>query len=69
MELRISGAALLVVAGLLVPLVVEFRTVLAFFGIDVGVLESLALGVVLFAVVLAWAIRPGENGCDAEPTS
>lgn len=62
MRTRISKAALLVIIAFIVPFVVEFRTVLAFFEIYLSVLETVVLGVVLIGALLLWAIQPGESG-------
>ncbi|WP_090384113.1 CbaC protein [Natronobacterium texcoconense] len=64
--MRISKAALLILVAFIVPIVVELRTVLAWFHVELTVLESIVLAVAMIAAVLLWAVWP-ENG--AEPNS
>ncbi|WP_247728266.1 CbaC protein [Halovivax limisalsi] len=60
--MRTSPAKLLLVGALVLVFLVEGRTVLAFFGVEVTPTETVALGVVAFALLLGWAVWPGENG-------
>ncbi|MFP8953751.1 CbaC protein [Natrialbaceae archaeon A-arb3/5] len=62
--MRTSPAKLLILLAFILVIVVELRTVLAFFDIEVTVLESLALGVVAIVALLAWAFVPSSNGSD-----
>ncbi|WP_336003139.1 hypothetical protein [Halorientalis halophila] len=52
---RLSPAALLIVGAFFVPLFVELPVVLAFVGVDLPMGVSLGMGVVAFALVLAWS--------------
>ncbi|QCS43828.1 CbaC protein [Natrinema versiforme] len=61
--MRISPGALLVVVAVLVPFVVEFRTALSWFGVELSVLESVALAGVFVLGLLVWAMWP-QNGGD-----
>ncbi|QFU81132.1 CbaC protein [Natronorubrum aibiense] len=61
--MRISKAGLLVVLAFLAPVLVELRTVLAWANIELGVLETVALGSVIIAAILVWAFLP-EGGDD-----
>lgn len=61
--MRISKGALLVVVAVLVPIVVEFRTARSWFGVELSVLETVAIGLAVVAAVLAWAVWP--EGDDA----
>lgn len=69
--MRISKGALLVVLAVSVPFIVELRVVFGWFGIEVTALETVALGAVVFAVILAWAFLPGngDGGSDADVTN
>ena len=60
--MRISTEALVVLLAFTVPVVVQFRTVMAFLGFEVGVVESVLFGVVLVTVILAWAFWPERGG-------
>ncbi|ELY71536.1 hypothetical protein [Natrinema versiforme] len=60
--MRISPGALLVVIAVLVPFVVEFRTALSWFGVELSVLESVALAGVLVLGLLVWAMWPQNGG-------
>ncbi|WP_049928573.1 hypothetical protein [Halopiger goleimassiliensis] len=56
--MRLSPAVLLVAIAFIVPVVVELRTVLAWFGVEVTVLESLALGAALSLGLVLYAVWP-----------
>lgn len=66
--MRISKGALLVVIAVLVPIIVEFRTALSWFGIELSVLESLGLGAVLVLALVLWAVWPPGGDAEAEPS-
>ncbi|WP_226005261.1 CbaC protein [Natrinema salinisoli] len=66
--MRISKGALLVVIAILVPFIVEFRTVLSWFGVEISVLESLVLGAVVVLAIVIWAVWPPNGDAEAEPT-
>lgn len=51
--MRISKGALLVVVAVLVPIVVEFRTALSWFGIELSVLETVVVGLAVVVAVVA----------------
>ncbi|MCU4925751.1 CbaC protein [Halobacteria archaeon AArc-dxtr1] len=59
--MRISPAKLLILLAFILVIVVELRTVLAFFGVEVTVLESLVLGVVAILALLAWMFAPSSG--------
>lgn len=63
--MRISPAALAVLLAFTVPIVVELRTVLAWVGIEVTVVESLLVGAVMVVAVLAWAFWPDHDGSES----
>ncbi|WP_254766484.1 CbaC protein [Salinilacihabitans rarus] len=58
MELRISKGALLVLVAVSIPFLVEFRTVLAFFGVDLSIPATIGLGALVVAAIVAWAALP-----------
>ncbi|RZH69293.1 CbaC protein [Natrinema altunense] len=64
--MRISKGALLVVIAVLVPFVVEFRTALSWFGIELSILESLVLGCAAVLAVVLWAVWPPNGNAEAE---
>lgn len=66
--MRISPAGLLVVLAFVVPLLVQLRTVLGFFGIYVSVLQAVLIGVVVVAGIVLWAVFPeGKSGSPNGP--
>lgn len=66
--MRISKGALAVLLAFTVPVVVQFRTVAAFLGFEVGVVESLLVGSVLVALIIAWALWPeGKEPVEGNP--
>ncbi|WP_247728827.1 hypothetical protein [Halovivax limisalsi] len=66
--MRIDPAVLLVVMALAIPLIVELRTVAAWVGIDLTLVETAVVGVALLGAIVAWALSgdSGENG--SKPT-
>jgi len=61
--------ALLVVIAVLVPVIVELRTALSWFGIELSILESLGLSAVLILGLVLWAVWPPNGDAEAEPSS
>ncbi|RZV10774.1 CbaC protein [Natrinema hispanicum] len=53
-----SPAKLLILIALSLVILVEGRTVLAFFGINIPPLETALIGLVIIATLVIWAIRP-----------
>ncbi len=69
--MRISEGALLVVLAMLVPFVVELRTALSWFGVELTILETIVLGSAIAMAVLAWAAWPEKgdaNGGSSRPS-
>ncbi|MFC6716350.1 CbaC protein [Natrialbaceae archaeon GCM10025810] len=64
--MRISGGALLVILALLVPFVVEIRTALSWFGVELTVLEAAVLGAAAGAAIVAWAVWPPNGDANEE---
>ncbi|WP_226040312.1 CbaC protein [Natrinema sp. DC36] len=67
--MRISKGALLVVIAVLVPVIVELRTALSWFGIELSILESLGLGAVLILGLVLWAAWPPNGDAETDPSS
>ncbi len=63
--MRISRAGLLVLLAMSVPVIVELRTVLSFFNIELSLVGSLAIGVVGITLILFWATFPTEEEMSA----
>ncbi|MCU4751288.1 CbaC protein [Halobacteria archaeon AArc-curdl1] len=62
--MRISFAKLLLLIAFFIVILVEARTVFAFFGIDVSLIGIAVTGVLVISALVLWAIRPGND----EPT-
>ena len=59
--MRISFAKLLIVIAFCVVMLVELRTVFAFFGVDIPPLAIVGFGVVLIGTLILWAIFPADD--------
>ena len=63
--MRISKGALLIVLAFVVPFLVELRTVLVWFGVELTVHQTALLGLLVVSAILVWAFLPeardGEN--------
>ncbi|WP_241175217.1 CbaC protein [Natronolimnobius sp. AArcel1] len=59
--MRISKGGLLVVLAFTVPFLVELRTVLAWFNIELTPLESVILGLLIVAAIIGWAVWPAAE--------
>ena len=57
-EMRLSPAKLLIVVAIAVVVLIELRTVLAFFSVDIAPVPALVLGVVIIATIVLWATFP-----------
>ena len=49
---------LLVLIAILIPFIVQIRTVAGFLGIEVTVAQNAAIGALVIAVVILWAVLP-----------
>lgn len=68
--MRLSPAELLVALAFVVPMVTQSRTVLAFFGINVTLAQSVLLGLAAGALVVLWALLPdGEAAAESDSTN
>ena len=63
--MRLSPGQLLVLLAILVPFIVQIRTVAGFVGITVTIEQNIAIGALIIAAVLIWVLMP-QNG---SPTS
>lgn len=59
--MRVSPGGLLVAVAVLVPILIEARTVLAYLGVDLSSLETIALGALVVSAVVVWAVLPGGD--------
>ncbi|AEH36571.1 hypothetical protein [Halopiger xanaduensis] len=64
--MRISKAGLLVVTAIVIPIVVELRTALSWFGIELSVLEGVVLGLAIVLAIVVWAVWPSDGDGTAE---
>jgi hypothetical protein len=60
--MRISWAGLLVTIVIMVPIIVELRTVFIHVGLDVSLAETALLGLVLIGMLVLWAVAPDLRG-------
>jgi ethanolamine transporter EutH len=60
--MRISRGGLLVVIAVMVPIVIELRTVFVHLGVDMSIAETGLLAAVMIGALLAWAIAPDIRG-------
>jgi hypothetical protein len=63
--MRLSSGGLLVLVAVLIPIVVELRTALSWFGITLSVFETIVLGLGIVIAILAWAVRPPSETAEA----
>lgn len=62
--MRISPAKFLILFALILVIVVELRTVLAFVDIELTVLESVAIGIVAIFALIVWTFAPLTTDSD-----
>lgn len=60
--MRISRAGLLVTIVIMVPIIVELRTVFIHVGIDMSLAETALLGLVMIGALVLWAVAPDLRG-------
>lgn len=63
--MRISRAGLLVVIAIMIPILVEIRTVFAYVGIDLTPGATVLFGLTVIAAIVLWAVYPDLVGTDA----
>lgn len=64
--MRLSRAGLLIAIAISIPIIVELRTVAAFFGIEISVWATIAIGAVVIGALIAWSRFPGLTAPSAE---
>jgi len=64
--MRIDPALLLVVLVLSVPFIVEFRTVAAWVGVDLSLLQAALIGVAVLGAIVVWAVTGDSGGNGSE---
>ncbi|QLG50979.1 CbaC protein [Natrinema halophilum] len=64
--MRISGGALLVVLAMLIPFVVELRTALSWFGVELTLLETSVIGSAAALAIIAWAVWPPNDDANGK---
>ncbi|WP_254522686.1 CbaC protein [Natrinema caseinilyticum] len=64
--MRISEGALLVVLVMLVPFVVELRTALSWFGVELTVLETGVIGIAVALAIVVWAVWSPNGDTNGE---
>lgn len=60
--MRISQGGLLVAIAILVPVVIELRTVFVHLGVEMSLAETGLLAAVMIGALLAWAVAPDIRG-------
>ena len=63
--MRISPPRLLILIALLLVVLIELRTALAFFDVEITVNQLLGLGVVTIGALLLWALWPTESASES----
>lgn len=63
--MRISPPRLLILIALLLVILIELRTALAFFDVEITVNQLLGLGVVTIGALLLWALWPTESASES----
>lgn len=56
--MRVSKIGLLVALVLMVPIIIELRTVFVHVGLDISLAETALVGAVMIAAVVLWAVAP-----------
>ncbi|WP_254528706.1 CbaC protein [Natrinema gelatinilyticum] len=64
--MRISEGALLVVLVMLIPFVVELRTALSWFGVELSILETGVIGSAAALAIIVWAVWSPNGDANGE---
>lgn len=56
--MRVSWIGLLVAIVLMVPIIIEMRTVFVHLGIDISLAETALIGAAMIGALILWAIAP-----------
>ncbi|MCQ4333401.1 hypothetical protein KM295_07890 [Natronomonas sp. F2-12] len=60
--MRVSRAGLLVAIVIMVPIIVELRTVVVHLGFDVSLAETALFGAMMIGALVLWAMAPDIRG-------
>jgi hypothetical protein len=60
--MRVSRIGLIVTTVVMVPIIIELRTVIVHLGLDISLAETALLGVVLIGLFVLWAVAPDIRG-------
>ncbi|MFQ3285815.1 MAG: membrane associated rhomboid family serine protease [Natronomonas sp.] len=60
--MRISWGGFLVVVAVMVPIVIELRTVFVHLGVEMSIAQTGLLAAVMIGALLAWAVAPDIRG-------
>ncbi len=60
--MRVSRVGLIVAIVVMVPIIIELRTVFVHLGLDISLAETALLGVFLIGLLIVWAITPDIRG-------
>lgn len=56
--MRISRAGLIVTIVVMVPIIIELRTVFVHLGLDVSLAQTALLGAAMIGALVVWAVAP-----------
>jgi membrane associated rhomboid family serine protease len=56
--MRISRAGLIVAIVIMVPIIIELRTVFVHLGLDVSLAQTALLGAIMIGALILWAMAP-----------
>lgn len=63
--MRIDPGLLLVILAIAVPFIVELRTVAAWIGIGLSIVQTVVIGVVVLGAIVVWAVAPRSGGSES----
>lgn len=63
---KISNAGLLIAIAFLIPVIIELRTLLAFFGINLSTAGTIIIGAIAITAVVLWLNYPQQSVPDSE---
>jgi len=56
--MRVSRAGLIVAIVVMVPIIIEMRTVFVHLGLDISLAETALLGAAMIGALVLWAVAP-----------
>lgn len=65
--MRIEPATLLVLIAILIPFIVQLRTVAGFIGVELSVQLHAAIGVFIIGALVMWALMPANGTATRTP--